>query len=912
MLYGRAGEQQVVDRLLAQARDGRSAALVLRGEPGIGKSALLDHAEERAEGFRVIRAAGVESEAELPFAGLGLLLGSAADRLSALPGPQRRALEAAFGLAEQGPGDRLLTGLATLGLLAELATEQPLLCLVDDAHWLDGASAEALLIAARRLRAEAVVLLFAARDDQGAFPAPGLAELPVGPLAPTAAAELLAGRPQAIARRVLAEAHGNPLALIELPAALALEPPGSGPGTVPLTGRLGLAFHGRITRLPAATQTLLLVAAAEESGELDTVLGAAATLGVGPDSLPPAEEQAVLRVTADHRLLFRHPLLRAAVLQRAPLSARLAAHRALAEACPPGDRRTWHQALAATGPDAALADALARTATAAAARGGPAGAAAAFERAARLTPDPALATHRLVLAAESATEAGDLDQAEALATRALARTPAATPLLTGPRATAHFRRGDHPAAYELLLAGARSESVGGDRARLLLQAFHVAWYLGEPELGTVIDELSTLALPSTDPAAPLAEYLSAVTRPLLGRPAPALPPAAEVIDRARRAGAAPRDLVQVCGATLILGRDEETHRLAAELAAEARTTGAVGPLPTLLFFQAEAELFHGRHRDAEVTAAEGLALAMDTGQRQWVSQLRSLQAYVAAIAGEEQTCAELAAAALDAPGPAQAAGHPWAQWALALLDLGHGRAAAALDRLGTLTGGRYRHHVSATRAVPDLVEAAVRLGTPEAAAEAHQRWERWATAADQPWAHALRLRCQALLGPEELAESAYLAALDQHAPTRPFEQARTALLYGEWLRRTRRRTEARTPLRAALETFDRLGAHPWSARTRTELAATGTPTPATPPTGPLATLTPQELQIVRLAAQGLPNRDIAAQLFLSPRTVGHHLYKAYPKLGVAGRGELTGFFDEQSSHPRGSGTARASPGACTR
>ncbi|MFF1797882.1 LuxR C-terminal-related transcriptional regulator, partial [Kitasatospora sp. NPDC058263] len=373
---------------------------------------------------------------------------------------------------------------------------------------------------------------------------------------------------------------------------------------------------------------------------------------------------------------------------------------------------------------------------------------------------------------------------------------------------------------------------------------------------------------------------------------------------ARRAGAeTPSDLVQLCGVTLVLGRDAETVELGAELVAEARAKGTVGVLPTLQFFLAEAELFHGRHRDAEVTATEALALARDTGQHQWVSQLSALLGFLAALRGAEQECAALTATARTAtalthtdtgagPGggePTPAPGEPWAQWALALLDLGRGRAADAAERLQALTTGPYRHHVGATRAVPDLVEAAVRLGAPERAAEPYERFARWAGATAVPWAEALRLRCQALLGPDELAESAYRAALDLHDGThRPFEQARTALLYGEWLRRERRRTDARPHLRAALETFELLAAHPWADRARTELTATGAgaPAPADAPVGPLATLTPQELQIVRLAARGLTNRDIAAQLFLSPRTVGHHLYKAYPKLGVAARTDL--------------------------
>ncbi|WP_371480678.1 AAA family ATPase [Kitasatospora sp. NBC_00315] len=898
MLYGREDEQAVLARLLDGARDGRSGALVLRGEPGIGKTALLEHAAAVAgSDFRVVRASGVECEAELSYAGLSLLLAPGLELLPALPGPQRRALEGAFGLADEPvpAGGRLLTGLATLGLLAELAVEKPLLCLVDDAQWLDRASAEALLLAARRLQAEGIVLLLAARDDEEAFPAAGLAQLRIAPLGDPAAAELLAaGLPPTVRRRVLAEARGNPLALTELPAALAAEPPGEGaPGVLPLTGRLRLAFHGQVTGLPAATRTLLLVAAVEETGDLATVLRAAGELGAGPGALAPAETAALVRVQGEGTLSFRHPLVRAAIVQRAPLQARLAAHRALGEALPEGDRRTWHLALAATGPDAALADALERTAERAGSRGGHGGARAAYERAARLTPDRDGATRRLVLAAEAATEEGRLEHAEALADRAGARTddPFAHALIAHIHATADFWRGDHPAALRRLLAAAGTGIEPSHAARMLFQAFHAAWYLGEEQVGAVLERLGALRLEPGDPLAPLARHLLAGTLPLLGRPAPPLPPARETAAEARRAGAAPSDLVQVCGATLVLGRDAETFELAAELAAEARAKGYLGILPTVQFFLAEAELFHGRHRDAEVTATEALALAEDTGQRQWVSQLSALLAHLAALTGAEEGCTALAAAAQAGSGPAGApsAGDPWAQWSLALLDLGRGRAADAADRLQRLTGGRHRHHVSATRAVPDLVEAAVRLGAPERAAEAYQRFARWADATGQPWARALSLRCQALLGPDERAESSYLAALELHRDTgRPFEQGRTALLYGEWLRRGRRRTDARPHLRAALEVFEPLAAHPWAERARTELTATGAAVPAGPGGGAPAGLTPQELQIVRLAARGLSNRDIAAQLFLSPRTVGHHLYKAYPKLGVASRGELAG------------------------
>ncbi|GAB2749589.1 ATP-binding protein [Kitasatospora kifunensis] len=903
MLYGRAGEQAAVEELLTGAREGRSGVLVLRGEPGIGKSALLEYAAERAgAGFEVLRATGIEYEADLPFAGLHLLLGLALALLPGLPAPQRRALEAAFGLAEEaGPADRLLSGLATLGLLAELAQARPLLCLVDDAQWLDHSSADALLLAARRLGSEGVVLLFAARDGEGTFAAPGLPERRLAPLDPSAAAELLAAGSNEAAGaglryRVLAEAQGNPLALTELPAALAAGP-SPGVGELALTSRLRQAFHGQVARLPAPSRTLLLVAAAEESGELATVLRAAEALGAGPEDLLPAERAGLLRRTQDGRYALRHPLLRAAILDGAPLDQKLDGHRALGAVLRADgelDRGSWHLALAATGPDAELAQALEGAARRAVARGGHAGAAAAYERAAQLAPDRATVTRCLLLAAESALDAAEAERARSLALRGaeLAEDALTLAVLDWVRATTEFWRGGYPEAHRLLLSAADREIPAQIAARALLQAFHTAWYLGERQVGEVLDKMAALALPAEDATAPLLGYLRSAIGPVFDRQAPPSLALTEVAALARAAGAdSPRDLVQLCGAALVPGRDAETFELAGELIAEARAAGAVGLLPTLLFFRAEAELFHGRHRDAELAVAEGLALARDTAQPQWVSQLCALDAYLAALRGERELVGQRVGEALADQASswgAPAAGTSWSQWALAVHDLGLGRAAEVVERLEPHTAGTYRHHVSAIRTVPDLVEAAVRLGRPERAEAAFERFEAWSARIGSPdWTRALVLRCQALLGPAELAESGYLAALELHERTgRPFELARTSLLFGEWLRRDRRKTEARARLRAALEVFERLGARPWAERARSELGAAGAATPVAAPAGPLAGLTPQEEQIARLAATGLSNREIAAQLFLSPRTVGHHLYKAYPKLGIASRGEL--------------------------
>jgi DNA-binding CsgD family transcriptional regulator len=344
----------------------------------------------------------------------------------------------------------------------------------------------------------------------------------------------------------------------------------------------------------------------------------------------------------------------------------------------------------------------------------------------------------------------------------------------------------------------------------------------------------------------------------------------------------------VCGITLIAGDDLATHELAADLVSAARAQGASGYLPTLLFFLAEAELFHGQHREAIADATESLRIAQDTGQRHWVRQTQEFLGYIAAVEGDTERCHSLTEGALPGGGAdSRVAPGAWALWARGMLDLGHGRVQDALTWLLSMVTGAQSHHVSATRAIPDLVEAAVRVGEPEQATTHLARFERWADFTRQPWAAALVQRCHALLAADDEAEARYAAALREHAAQdRPLERARTILLYGEWLRRARRRSEARPQLAAALQIFERLGAEPWARRARAELDAAGAPAPTAHQPSSVAALTPQELQVVRLAARGLSNRDIAAQLFLSPRTVGYHLYKAYPKLGIASRAEL--------------------------
>ena len=885
-LYGRDTELAVLGDLLDQARNGASGTLVLRGDPGIGKTALVTQATAAANGFRVVRVAGIEEESELPFAGLHLLLRPVLDRIGALPDLQAEALRGALGLARAGPADRFLVGLAVLSLLAELAADQPLLCVVDDAQWLDRASADALLFAARRLDTESSVPLLCART--GAFAAAGLPELNLKGLSAQAASELVGdGLPVGRRYRVLAEAAGNPLALLELPRALDAARPD---GPLPLTDRLRGAFESRFGGLPELTRTALLVAAAEGTGDLAPILRAAGTFGASLADLDPACAAGLIEVDGS-ALTFRHPLIRAAVHHTAPLALRRAVHQALAAALDgPGqaDRRAWQQAAAAAGPDEEIAAALERAAGQVRERGGDTGALAWYQRAAELSTDRAGQARRLALAAETAAGSGDLSLATGLAAESLELTTArAAPEdarlaaeALQVQATVAFLRGDPAAAHRRLLDA--SELIAAfDKKQaneLLIEAVHAGWYAGEHELAEAVTRLERQHLRPTA----LERLLLRAVAPILGRPGDRSDPDRALAEaRSAAAGNAP-GLVLVCGLALLLGQDQAAQQIGGELSRDLRAAGQIGWLPSVLFYAGSAQAYGGRHQEALHTVAEGLRLARDTGQQRWVDALAEPLALLAAARGDEQLCRQLADEALGRAGR-PAWNVPWTGSALGLLDLGLGRAESALARLETLAEGRKFFHIAATRSTPDLVEAAVRLGRPEAAAEPLALFETWSRNTGQGWTSALVYRCRALLdGDEDL----FLAALALHEDgSRPFDEARTQLLYGEWLRREKRKADARIQLRAAVETFERIAAAPWAERARTELTATGINGRAAEH-GPSGSLAPQELQIVRLAAQGLSNKDIAAQLFLSSRTVGHHLYKAYPKLGVASRSEL--------------------------
>jgi DNA-binding CsgD family transcriptional regulator len=927
MLYGRRAECDALERLLADARRSRSGALVLRGEAGVGKSALLDHAAGRAEGMAVLRAAGVESEAELPFAALHQLLRPVLNLAGRIPETQAAALGGALGLEparrgsgglkpspprnrgsgglepsppENGDQNRFLVSVAVLSVLSEAAEERPLLCLVDEAQWLDRSSAEALGFAARRLEAEGVVCLFAARDgDAREFPAPGLPELRLEGLDLEAAAALLAGNgvdlPAPAVDLLVERTGGNPLALLELPGSLA---PGQLTGrallddVLPLPARLQRTFGERVRGLPTETRALLVVAAAETTGDPAVVLRAGARLGVDTAALDAAEAAGLVR-TGEGRLQFRHPLVRSAAYAAATLAGRQAAHRALADVLAgedAADQRAWHLATATVGPDEAVAAELECSADRARRRGGHAAAAAALERAAELTGDEAERGRRLVAAAVAARLAGQAERALALADRA---EPLASDL-RGQATVAHLRgsveasRGVALEAAARLVAGSElAASVDPSQAlTMLIEASEIASYAGDvaptAELGR-----RAAAVPVTDKAG---EFLSAMLQgmgsvaegdgqrgePLLRR---AIALAGAMED--------PRRLMWAGVAAFFLGEQETGNALYARAVARARQEGAVGLLPQALEYLAPVELVAGRLDAATASASEGLRLARDTGNDTSACRHLTTLAHVAALRGDEDACRSLAVEALDRAA-ARGLGLPatLAGYALALLDLGLGRAAEALARLQRLldAGPGEGSPFFAVYTVPDLVEAAVRSGRPEVAAGPLAAFEQLAALSGNSEWQAQLARCHGLLGPEDAAADRFEAALRQHEG-RPFDLARTELVYGEALRRARRRGEARAHLRNAQEIFRRLGVTPWADRAGAELRATGETARKRDPST-LSQLTPQELQIVQLVGEGGTNREIGAQLFLSRRTIDYHLRNVFAKLGVSSRAEL--------------------------
>ncbi|MFJ9827648.1 AAA family ATPase [Streptomyces sp. NPDC101160] len=900
-LSGRGRELAFLERLLAEAAEGRGGAVVVRGEAGAGKTALLERAGVLASEGTVLRCAGVESEAALPYAGLQVLLRGTLDRARRLSGRQQAALRGAVEPAGlPAPGDRFLVGAATLGLLGELAEERPVVVLVDDAHWLDLETVDALLFAARRLGMARVALVFAVRE--GLFDGdPGLPVLQLGPLSDEEGTALLAGRaPElhaAVRGRVLGLAAGNPLALVELAGALTpAQRDGSEPvdereiAVLPASRRVRRIFDERIRALPAPTRALLTVAAADDTGDPALVLAAAGRLGAGAGDLGPAEAADLVRVSG-HRFAFRHPLVRAAAYQGALLAERTAAHRALADAAPAGGdvgRRAWHLAAATVGYDERVAAELERSAELFRARGGRAAVAAAYRRAAQLTDGQEPRSRRLVAAAAAAAEAGQVEFAAALADEAgPVGDPAAVARLASIRAALEHGRGRAEPARLLLVEAAREVTpVQPDTgAWLLFESAAMAW--DAPDAAAAArdtrERLAGLDFGDCPVHRGASGVLGAMAGDVMG--ASAIREFAAYVNRTRRERGLAQQ-VRLHGWNMLLGEYGAVHDEAVALEQECRAEGAVGVLPRVLLRLARCRLFLGRHRDAYTTAVEGLEIARDTGQRHLAGLLRSELEVLAALDGEEAggTDPERGLFAGVAPVPVLRLR------AQGLLDLGLGRYEAALRRFAALTDGPHRHLMVAVHSLPDRVEAAVRLGRAEEARAAQLRFSRWAIATGTPWARAVELRCRALLAPEGATERLFGWALEAHgAGERPFEEARTRLLYGEWLRREKRRADAREALTGALQAFERTQARAWADRARAELRALGAaPAPAAAGPDLVGRLTAQELQVVRLAATGLSNREIGARLFLSPRTVGYHLSNAYPKLGVTSRAALGG------------------------
>jgi DNA-binding CsgD family transcriptional regulator/tetratricopeptide (TPR) repeat protein len=896
VLLGRDGECAAIDGLLDGARASRSGALVLRGEAGIGKSALLDYAVRKADGMRVLTGSGVQTESELPFAGMHQLLWPLLDRANELPDVQAAALRGAFGLSADRVDDRFLVSAAMLGLLTTVADDEPMVCVVDDAHWLDDASADALVFTARRLQADPVALVVAAREgDARTFDAPGLPELRLGGLQAADAAALLDGKdslPMVVREQLVEATGGNPLALLELPGALTDdERAGRAPlrPDLPLAERIERAFLARVEPLPENARRLLLLAAADDTGDTGTVLRAASTLDIDAAALDTAEKAGLL--TTDRGLVrFRHPLVRSAVYRDAPFGERRAAHEALAAALSDdanADRAAWHRAVVATPPDDAVAEVLAATADRARHRGGYAAAERALERAAELGSDPVRRTDRLLAAAAAAALAGRPGRSEALLDRATpgiaeptrqaeaARIRSQIEIAVGRPGEAHAVVADaaravlpidRRAGLELLAMTRTLASISGD-FDAQVEASRIAAEI-DPDPGDA-EELFVVRLMTG--FAKVIEGDAAAGAPLLEE---ALAVAESFDD--------PLQLDRAAAGAFILGDWVRALRFRDLAVRIARDRGALGLLPHILGFRAAVTLWDRRLADAATDASEGLRLAEDIGAENARAMPLAVLAWIAGLRGDEPECRRRAEGVLRLSldrGLALPAG--LATWALAQLDLALGRWDEAIARLIALEDQPYLRVISAW----DRVEAAIHTSNAEVAGRAVDLFAEWARGAAPPWATPVLADCRALTAPAEQADAHFEAAMEAIDGARPLDRARIHLHYGEHLRRERRRIDARVHLREAFDGFDRLGVEPWAERARRELRATGE-TARKRDVSPLAELTPQELQVARLVGEGATNKAVAAQLFVSPKTVEYHLRKVFAKLGIASRTEL--------------------------
>jgi DNA-binding CsgD family transcriptional regulator len=906
VLVGRWAERAAIEALLAGARVGASGALVLTGEAGVGKSVLLEEAARLAAGMRLLRATGSEVERELPFGGLLQLLRPALPALPALPPPQVDALRAALALGPApGPGaavDRFTVGAATLGLIGRLAEDRPLAVLVDDAHLLDSPSAQALLFAARRLLADPVAVVVTSRSGEPSVLAD--ADLPVrhvGGLGVEDAAALLAARtgspvPQDLVRRAHAAAGGNPLALLELPTdldPLAFASPEVPP---PVGGSLVEAFGRRARTLAPAARTALLVAAVV-GGDLPLTAAACSRLGVGVEALTEAEAAGLVTLGAG-RVGFRHPLVRSAVHEDADPAARRAAHAAAAAVLPAADveRRAWHLAEAAVGPDDDAADLLTLAAGRARRRGADAVAASALHRAAGLTADPGSRALRLLGAGEAAHLAGLPDRAEALllASSGIAPDAVTAARAAGLRGSVAARAGSLETARSLLLEAATTlEPVDPDAAaRLLAETVDACFWLGDAGTAAVAaDRAADLLGRVRDPvAAALGRMAAGMGRVLAG--ASGSDDIGAAVEALTLRGGPPADPGQTVWwlVGVLWLRGSGPHRGLVDRAVDQlRQTAAVGVLPHALVLVARDDATGERWVRARAGYLEAVRLARETAQSTDLAAALAGLAWLEARLGDEAACRRHADEALTLARRHQV--HvmaAWASTALGELELGLGRPRAAVVYLREVEALLERLGVSDPDLwpSPELAEVLVRMGDARGGSDVARRYGERAAAKGGPWAMARAARAAGLAAADEDVDRHFAAALALHARTPDvFERARTELGYGSRLRRARRRVAAREHLRAALDTFERLGARPWADQAAAELAATGEHVHRRG-TGDLEELTPQEVQVALALADGRTTRQAAAALFLSPKTVEYHLRHVYLKLGIRSRAEL--------------------------
>ncbi|HEX6393080.1 MAG TPA: AAA family ATPase [Acidimicrobiales bacterium] len=904
-IFGRGGELASLNHLLDQVRNGRSAALVVRGEPGIGKTALLARLVENASDFRILRAVGVESEMELPFAGLHELCGSMLGRLELLPGPQREALSVAFGLSWGPSPDRFLVALGALSLLSDASEGKPLLCVVDDAHWLDQASAQVLGFVGRRLVAEPIVIVFAAGTP---FPRPdhlaGLPELFIPGLDAEAAHALLTTVTSVtlddkVETRIIEETHGNPLALIELCRGLSEAELRGGfalPHSVDLPQRIQEQYLGRLLELPDQAQLVVLLAAADPLGDSGLVLRAAQALALNSKMVSLATDSGLLEIGSSVR--FHHPLVRSAVYGAADDGARRIAHRALASATDPAvdpDRRAWHRSLAAEGPDEDIAEELISSADRAMRRGGVSVAAAFWERAASLTPDVAQRAYRSLAAGEAKYAAGDFDAVQSLLVAADIGPDDKfrNALVQRLRAEIAFtlkRRSDAP---PLLLAAAQElETMDqGLAERTYLEALVAAIYAGRFGGTEVIEVIARrMAAAPTEPSS--TDHTRTLLRGLglrlsegYAAGAPAL---REALDSFKDH---PKQLdwhfVAYNLVSMDLWDDQAWWDVAGGQIELARTNGTLSWLPFALDYLAELNVQAGELAQAEALLAEAERIQPGIRATTLPRVPLLLSAWRGDLQGVEASSNVITA---DAPARGDGSALTYVDYATAVLHNGLGNyqlAASAAE------GARaVQELVVSPWALVELVEAASRSGQRANATVAARGLTKMAEATGSDWARGVAARCAALVSDASRAETLFREALELLSRTRMRSHlARAQLNYGEWLRRANRRIDARDQLRPAFETFASIGAQGFAERARREMLATGEKVRKR--NGVTSNnLTPQEEQIAELARQGKTNPEIGAQMFIGARTVEWHLRKIFAKLAISSRREL----DEALKH----------------